>query len=179
MTDNFWTRIERIIGRARAVFELRHANCGRGVCTTGHVRIRNNGGTMSIGDKVMLLGGMVPTQLTCEAGGIIKIGQRSVFNYGASLHATQSVTIGERCMFASFVKIADADASSSPQVQAKPIVIEDDVWVAHGAVIFPGVTVGRGSVVSAGSVVKQDVPPNSLAIGNPARCMALDVVASA
>jgi maltose O-acetyltransferase len=55
-----------------------------------------------------------------------------------------------------------------------PIVLEDDVWIAHGAFVEPGVHIGAGSVVSAGSVVTRDVPPDSLVIGNPAESFPLD-----
>ena len=58
-----------------------------------------------------------------------------------------------------------------------PIHIGDDCWIAHGAVIEPGVTVGKGSVVAAGAVVTKDVPELSLALGNPARTMKLSTVA--
>jgi acetyltransferase-like isoleucine patch superfamily enzyme len=51
----------------------------------------------------------------------------------------------------------------------KPIVIEKGVWIASGATIIGGVTVGENSVVAVGSVVTKDVPPNTLAGGNPAR----------
>jgi acetyltransferase-like isoleucine patch superfamily enzyme len=51
----------------------------------------------------------------------------------------------------------------------KPIVIEKSVWIAAGATIIGGVTVGENSVVAAGSVVTKDVPPNTLVGGNPAR----------
>ena len=51
----------------------------------------------------------------------------------------------------------------------KPIVIEDYVWIATGAMILPGVTVGEGAVVAAGSVVTKDVPPWTVVAGNPAR----------
>jgi acetyltransferase-like isoleucine patch superfamily enzyme len=51
----------------------------------------------------------------------------------------------------------------------KPIVIERNVWIAAGATIIGGVTVGEDSVVAAGSVVTKDVPPNTLVGGNPAR----------
>jgi acetyltransferase-like isoleucine patch superfamily enzyme len=51
----------------------------------------------------------------------------------------------------------------------KPIAIEKSVWIATGATIIGGVTVGENSVVAAGSVVTKDVPPNTLVGGNPAR----------
>lgn len=54
-------------------------------------------------------------------------------------------------------------------VIAKPIVIERNVWIAAGAIIIGGVTVGENSVVAAGSVVTKDVPANTLVGGNPAR----------
>ncbi|BCZ98077.1 hypothetical protein LEG80045_23330 [Legionella pneumophila] len=51
----------------------------------------------------------------------------------------------------------------------KPIVIEKNVWIATGAIIVGGVTVGENSVVAAGSVVTKDVPSNKLVAGNPAK----------
>jgi maltose O-acetyltransferase len=54
-------------------------------------------------------------------------------------------------------------------VCAQPVVIEDDVWVGANVVILPGVTIGRGAIIGAGSVVPQDVPPNTIATGVPAR----------
>jgi acetyltransferase-like isoleucine patch superfamily enzyme len=51
----------------------------------------------------------------------------------------------------------------------KPIVIEKNVWIAAGAIIIGGVTVGENSVVAAGSVVTKDIPPNTLVGGNPAK----------
>nr|WP_245481960.1 DapH/DapD/GlmU-related protein [Mesorhizobium sp. M7A.F.Ca.CA.004.08.2.1] len=51
---------------------------------------------------------------------------------------------------------------------AKPVVIERNVWIAAGATVIGGVTVGENSVVAAGSVVTRNVPPNTLVGGNPA-----------
>ena len=55
------------------------------------------------------------------------------------------------------------------QVIAKPVVIEDDVWITSGVIVLGGVTIGRGSVIGAGSVVTKSIPANSLAAGNPCR----------
>ena len=50
----------------------------------------------------------------------------------------------------------------------KPVVIEDFVWIAAGAIVLPGVRIGRGAVVGAGAVVSKDVPAYAVAVGNPA-----------
>ena len=50
-----------------------------------------------------------------------------------------------------------------------PITIEDNCWIAANVTIIGGVTIGTGSVIGAGSVVTKDIPPNSLAAGNPCR----------
>jgi acetyltransferase-like isoleucine patch superfamily enzyme len=52
-------------------------------------------------------------------------------------------------------------------------VIEKNAWIAAGAIVIGGVTVGENSVVAAGSVVTKDIPPNTLAGGNPARIIRL------
>lgn len=54
-------------------------------------------------------------------------------------------------------------------VTCEPITIEDDCWIASGAIILAGVTVGRGSIVAAGSVVSKSVPPYSIVAGIPAK----------
>src|SRR4029079_17694873 len=56
--------------------------------------------------------------------------------------------------------------------EVRPVTIGDNVWIATGSIILPGVTVGEGSVISAGSVVRRSVPPYSLVMGNPAKVLA-------
>ena len=64
---------------------------------------------------------------------------------------------------------ARLDNAPAPDAEVKPIVIADNVWIGGRAVIFPGVTIGEGSIVSACAVVTADVPPYSIVAGNPAR----------
>lgn len=59
-------------------------------------------------------------------------------------------------------------------IPGRPVALEDDVWIAANAMVLPGVTVGRGSVVAAGAVVHHDVPGFTVAAGNPARPVRLD-----
>ena len=56
------------------------------------------------------------------------------------------------------------------------VVIGDYAWIGGGAILLPGVTIGEGAVVGAGSVVSKDVPPYSVALGNPARVIKERVV---
>lgn len=52
---------------------------------------------------------------------------------------------------------------------AKPVTIEDGVWIGGGTIILPGVTIGKNSVIGAGSVVTRSIPENCVAYGNPCR----------
>jgi len=61
------------------------------------------------------------------------------------------------------------DTIKSQGVKRKTVVIEDDCWIAANSIILAGVTIGKGSVVAAGSVVSKDVPPYSVVAGVPAR----------
>ncbi|RKH21401.1 acyltransferase [Corallococcus praedator] len=164
-------RAERAVGVARARWLFRAFHLGQGVAAYGPVAARNDGHA-ELGDKLTFLGGMLPTSVVCYENARLVVGAETQFNYGVSLEAWESVQIGARCMFASFVRVSDRDGQ-----RIAPIIIEDDVWVAHGAILLPGVRIGARSVVSAGSIVSQDVPPDSLAMGNPARSMSLDLVA--
>lgn len=52
---------------------------------------------------------------------------------------------------------------------AQPVIIEDNVWIGGGAIILPNVTIGKNSVIGAGSVVTRSIPANCVAVGNPCR----------
>lgn len=86
------------------------------------------------------------------------------------------VIIGASCMIGSHVSISSLthdhrEPEMIHTMVAKPVVIEDGVWIGSHAVILPGVTLGRGSVIGAGSVVTRDVPPLAIAYGVPAKVM--------
>jgi len=152
---------------ARGAWFLRACERGTRVHAGGRVIVRSVG-RIRIGSHAVFLGGMIASSLECGPSGSIEVGNRTIFNYGVALVAECSIRVGDNCQFGSYVRISDVEDG-----RRAPVVIGDDVWVAHGATIGPGVTVGAGSVISAGSRVTTDVPPYSLAIGNPARSMSL------
>jgi maltose O-acetyltransferase len=166
---SFAAKVRAAVHVLRAAWHLRACDRGPRVRATGPVQVANEG-TIRIAARTVFLGGMIATKITCRPGASIEIGSSSIFNYGVSLEACESIRIGSRAMFGSMVRITDR--SDGP---GGPVVIGDDVWIAHGATIKSGVTIGSGSVVAAGSVVSCDVPPGSLAIGSPARCMRLSL----
>jgi len=75
------------------------------------------------------------------------------------------VTIGSHCV----VGQRSALLTHCPIRGAKPVVVEDEVWIGFNVVVLPGVRVGTQSIIGAGAVVTKDVPPRSVAVGNPAR----------
>lgn len=120
----------------------------------------------------------------CEFGTNIHVGNNVIINMNCTFVDDNRIDIGNRVLIASDVKMYTATHSTDPSVRnystnpnpaywcqtyAKPIRIEDEVWIGGGAVILPGVTMGKGSVVGAGAVVTKDIPPYSVAVGNPVR----------
>lgn len=89
------------------------------------------------------------------------------------IRANGGVRIGSRVLIAANVTITTREHPVAlPRwgvTKDAPIVIEDDVWIGAGAIVLPGVTIGRGAVIAAGAVVTADVPPFTVAGGVPAR----------
>jgi acetyltransferase-like isoleucine patch superfamily enzyme len=104
--------------------------------------------------------------------GKLVIGDYSVIDQNCSLDARGTLTIGNNVNISPEVMILTAyhnpDDDNFTGIH-KPIVIEDYAWIATRAMILPGVTIGRGAIVAAGSVVTKDVPPQTIVGGNPAR----------
>jgi acetyltransferase-like isoleucine patch superfamily enzyme len=96
---------------------------------------------------------------------------------GAHINAKAGVQIGNDCLIADGAKIWSINHQfDNPQLLISeqgyvhgPVEIGDDVWIAANAIILPGVTIGRGAVVGAGSVVTKDVPPFTVVVGVPAK----------
>jgi acetyltransferase-like isoleucine patch superfamily enzyme len=134
------------------------------------MRVAPMGGRIVIGQRVSFVGGLEPIELTGSPGTTLTVGAYTVINYGTRILSNGGdVSVGARCLLGSDIGILGAPGCSTR--------VGDGVWIAHGAVVEGGVTVGEGSVVAAAAVVTRDVPPRSLAIGNPARAMSLDLVA--
>jgi maltose O-acetyltransferase len=130
---------------------------------------------MVIGDRVQLISTIATLELVTEADGALEIGERSLVNFGCSLVAMKSVTVGRECHIGPYTMILDnAYHRLEPERRlerppSRPIVVEDNVWIGARVFVMPGVRIGRDSAVGAGSVVTRDVPPRTLVAGVPAK----------
>jgi maltose O-acetyltransferase len=158
-----------LLALLRARFALRSCQRGRRVYAFGRVLVENRG-TIRLADRSYFVAGILPAELRCGPGALIEVGEDSGLGHGVSIEAHGEVRIGRHTMLASQVRICDLGRDG-----VAPVIIGDDVWLAHGVIVEPGVTIGNGSVVSAGSVVTRDVPAGHLAGGNPARSVRLSL----
>jgi acetyltransferase-like isoleucine patch superfamily enzyme len=92
-----------------------------------------------------------------------------MIDLGASITIGDQVSVGHQVLLLTTSYEVGLKGRSATVLYARPIVIESGAWVGAGCVILPGVTVGAGAVVAAGSVVTEDVPPNVLVGGVPAK----------
>lgn len=129
----------------------------------------------SIGENVW-----VEQPIRMAYGSNTTVGSNVYINFNLTIIDDYKVTIGNNVMFGPNVTIAVTNHPVHPDLRreggmyALPVVIEDDVWIGSGAIIAPGVTLGKGCVIGAGSVVTKDIPANVIAVGNP--CKVLRVI---
>ena len=124
--------------------------------------------------RLALRGTTAPVEIGADAGGELTIGERVFINQGATVVASLSITIGDDARIGDYVAIYDTDhhpVEQNAAVRRAPVKIGRNVWLARGAVVLPGVTIGDHSVVAAGAVVTEDVPERTLVAGNPARVL--------
>ncbi|MET8085712.1 acyltransferase [Micromonospora sp. NPDC005197] len=162
--------VHLVFALKRAWYRLRYRRLtlGRDVEIRGRIRLRR-GVRVSIGDRSRL------NKLVRFAGpGEVRIGADCLLN-ATWIGTWTSVTVGDRCLL-SDCELLDNDFHNLPPEQRHappgpatraPIVLEDNVWIGAHALVLKGVRVGRNSVVGAATVVRADVPPGVVVVGNP------------
>jgi maltose O-acetyltransferase len=120
-------------------------------------------------------GTQIKSPFNCDYGVHIRIGRNGFVNYGCVFLDCNLITIGDDVQIGPGVHIYTALHPLTPEVRrsglesSKAVSIGHNVWLAGSCVICPGVSIGDNSVIGAGSVVVRDIPPSSLAVGNPCR----------
>jgi acetyltransferase-like isoleucine patch superfamily enzyme len=106
----------------------------------------------------------------------LRVGRNVFINQNCTIYDLGGVEIGDDVLIGPNVSIITSGHPIEPSqrhdvVVATPIVIQRNAWIAVGAIILGGVTVGENAVIAAGAVVTEDVPSNTVVGGNPARVM--------
>ena len=130
------------------------------------------------------------TLLTFKYGGSIEIGNWCYVGDLTRIWSGEKITIGNHVLLSHNVFITDTSSheieheiraerfkdlitngypETKSTIQTKPVVIEDYVWINPNSIILPGVTIGKGAIIAAGSVVTKDVAAFTMVAGNPAR----------
>lgn len=135
--------------------------------------IVNLGGSISIGNNNEILNNV----LLMTYGGNIEIGNGCSINPFTIIYGHGGVKIGDDVLIAGHCMLIPSNHNfnnieipiSKQGSTNKGIIIENNVWIAHGCTILDGVKISSGSIIGAGSVVSKDVPPNSIVVGIPAK----------
>ncbi len=146
----------------------------------GRCMMITNPRSVAIGSHVTICPDFILADLDpgCRDNPKIVIGDGTNILFRFQCNAARSVVIGQNVLFASNVLVTDSDHVVRPggvpvtrnaELVTRPVKIEDNCWIGQNAVILKGVTVGHDSIIGANSVVTCDVPPCSVAVGNPAR----------
>lgn len=120
-------------------------------------------------------GSVIRPPFRCDYGFQTHIGARTFANWGLIALDVARITIGDDVQIGPNVQLLTATHPIEPGPRrakwegSKPITIKDNVWLGGGVIVLPGVTIGENTVVGAAAVVTKDLPPNVLAVGNPAR----------
>lgn len=124
----------------------------------------------SVGERFV-----IHSPFRCDFGFNIHIGENFIGNFNLSIldeaevRIGDNVMIGPNCSLITITHALDADQRNDGIMAGAPIRICDNVWIAANVVVLPGVTIGEGAIIGAGSVVTRSIPPRMVAVGNPCR----------
>lgn len=162
-------------------FKAYCSSYGRRLTTATHLPWVQGHGRIVVGDDVRINGRIaIAFAARYSDYPLLAVGDGTSIGHNTSFVVGKRVSIGKGCLIANDVIVFDAPGhpvnaplrragASAPPESVKPVTIADNVWIGQRGIICPGVTVGEGAVVSAGSVVMTDVPPHVIVAGNPAR----------
>lgn len=116
--------------------------------------------------------GLLPPFHT-DFGKNIRVGRRVFINFDCVFMDRGGITLGDDVLIGPRVNLITInhliDPNNRRTTVCKPITIEDNVWIGAGVTVLPGITIGKNAIIGAASVVTKDVPPNTIAVGTPAK----------
>ncbi|MGA3372306.1 MAG: acyltransferase [Terracidiphilus sp.] len=164
-------------------FKAHCARYGRNMHTAAHLHLVSGKGDIVIGDNVSIFGKIdINFAARFSDHPRLDIGDNTGIGGGCVFTIGKLISIGRNCNFSGSIQVMDSNGHDTdplsrwerrpPQAEdVRPVIIRDNVWIGKSCIIFPGVKIGEGSVISAGSVIRTHVPPYSVVAGNPAKVM--------
>ncbi|HYJ86793.1 MAG TPA: acyltransferase [Pyrinomonadaceae bacterium] len=166
---SIWNRLRRLYYTRRAAHAL---GCSPSQLDVSGPCVIHGGGRFVIGNRVSIRATpRLPVELYCAPGATITLEDNCFLNQGVHIACARDVSIGEHCLVADQALIMDTDfhpLGDAPTASA-PVIIERGAWIGARAIVLKGVTIGERAVLGAGAVAARNIPPRSVAVGNPAR----------
>lgn len=160
-----------IVIRTDVPVDRKLVQIGDGCVIGGTFIFESDKGDVIIGDNTYIGGCTLISRSSIIIGDYVQIAW-GTYLYDHNAHSTD---LGARRqdIIDEYESLSQGESDTANKdwsiVTSKPIIIEDDVWIGMNAVILKGVTVGRGAIIGAGSVVRRTVPPFCVVYGNPAK----------
>ena len=170
---HFFPKINYVIGDGSKLFPQAkvHNSLAKSAITIGNqtrilaeLHVFPHGGQIKIGDECFIGEGT-----RVWAGKSISIGNRVLISHNVNIFDSQTHSFSAKERNKHFKQIFSTGHPKEIDLGERPIVIEDDAWIACMSIILRGVHIGQGAVVAAGSVVTKDVPAWTIVAGNPAK----------
>lgn len=153
------------------------SKCGKYFLVHKNIKIYCKNGQIYISNLVRLWPNVKLSVYGTDYHAVLKIGNNTSIGDRTEIHCGKQIIIGDNCRISWDVVIMDRDYHnfnmSSPIYKA--VNIQDNVWIGCKSIVIKGVTIGKGSVIAAGSVVTKDVPENVLVGGNPAKIIKTNI----
>jgi acetyltransferase-like isoleucine patch superfamily enzyme len=147
-----------------------------GYCSLRAVEISHDWECIYLGKGVALDRGVVLQVIRTVPEPRLEIGAGTYVNRGTYFDAHQELRVGKNCLIGPYCYLTDANHSfalgkpvASQTMRPEPVVIGNNVWIGAHCIVLPGVTIGDGAVIGAGSLVTHDIPAGMLAYGRPAQ----------
>ncbi len=130
----------------------------------GEILTFGHGGKIIIGDYCF-----IGEQTRVWSSISIEIGSRVLLSHNVNVFDNLTHPISARKRHEQFKAIITRGHPKQLDLSEKPVVIKNDVWIGCLSIVLPGITIGEGAIIGAGSVVTKDVPPWTIVAGNPAQ----------
>ncbi len=168
-----WRKAFSIIVTAinRHMLISQNAQVGPGLRCEGRRLNLANSGALIVGKRVHIRGVDGRVRIKVGPQGRLTIGDRAFLNSGVTIYAADQIIIGAHCRIGDGSVLCDTSfhaVNEGHECVPRSIELGGNVWLGRGVIVLPGVSIGDHSVVAAGAVVFEHIPPRQLWRGNPA-----------